>query len=362
VDAERDALSYRGYVAHELAEKASYEEVAYLLLHGKLPAAIDLKSFGDELIKERGVSEKILAHLRLLPKTGNMMIALQLAMSLDYLVDPDGDKIDPASNLAKAKRLIAKTPYMVTAIHRLRDGKVPIPPNPALGHAANFLYMLTGNAPDPEFAKIFNSSMILYAEHGYNASTFAALVTASTLSDMHSAIVSAIGTLKGPLHGGANEAAIEMMLKIGDASKAEAWIKQALEKKDKIMGFGHRVYKHQDSRAPLIKILAEKVARRVGDTKLFPLSCKIEEIMRREKNLFPNVDFHCAVAYYLMGLPIETYTPIFAMARMAGWTAHLMEQYASNRLIRPECFYTGDRGLTYVPIESRTNSSNSAHA
>jgi citrate synthase len=196
--------------------------------------------------------------------------------------------------------------------------------------------------------------MILYAEHGYNASTFAALVTASTLSDMYSAIVSAIGALKGPLHGGANEAAIDMLLKIGDASKADAWIKDALAKKEKIMGFGHRVYKHQDSRAPIMKKLAEKTAQRVGDTKLFKLSCVVEEAMMREKKIFPNVDFHGAVFYYLIGLPIEVYTPIFAMARMAGWTAHVIEQHSANRLIRPECYYTGARGVPYVPVASRS--------
>jgi citrate synthase len=243
---------------------------------------------------------------------------------------------------------------VVAAISRLHKGLQPVPPDPKLDHAANFLYMESGKKPDADVARVMDSTLILYAEHGYNASTFAARVTASTLSDMHSAVASAIGALKGPLHGGANEAAIEMLLKIGSPENAEAWVKQALERKEKIMGFGHRVYKHQDSRAPLMKILAEKMARRSGDTKLFETSCRVEEEVKRAKNLFPNVDYHCAVAYHLMGLPIEIYTPIFALARMSGWTAHIAEQHAGNRLIRPECVYTGARDLAFVPIDQRT--------
>lgn len=353
IDADRDALSYRGYVAHELAETASYEEVAYLLLYGKLPNRGELKSFSEELIKARPLSDDLLRQLKPLPQKGNPMVSLRVAVSIDYMLDEDRDKTDPASNLAKAKRLIAKAPTMVAAIQRYRQNSDPIPPNPKLSHAANFLYMIAGKEPDPEVASIFNSSMVLYAEHGFNASTFAALVTASTLSDLHSAVASAIGTLKGPLHGGANEAAIEMLLKIGKIENVEPWLKEALARKEKIMGFGHRVYKKQDSRAPLVKKLAERMAKRTGDATLFPMSCRVEEVMRREKDLFPNVDFHCAVAYYLMGLPVESYTPMFAMARMPGWTAHVIEQHAANRLIRPECFYTGERGLTFVPIDQR---------
>ncbi len=354
VDAVKDALTYAGYPAHELAANSNYIEVAYLLLHGKLPNASELRAFSDSILKERALSSDVIAFMKGLPKQGDTMTGLSMTISLLHMLDKDGSKIDHASNLAKAVKLIAKAPTIVAALYRIRQGQEPIAPDNKLDHAANFLYMVSGKAPDPEVAKAFDSTMILYAEHGYNASTFSSLVTASTLSDMYSAIVAAIGTLKGPLHGGANEGAIEMLLKIGSADKAEGWLKDALARKEKVMGFGHRVYKKQDSRAPIMKKLAEKTAQRVGDTKLYPLSVKLEEAMMREKKIFPNVDFHGAVFYYLIGLPIEVYTTIFAMARMAGWTAHVIEQHLANRLIRPECHYTGARGVPYTPVASRS--------
>jgi citrate synthase len=353
VDAQKDALIYRGYVAHELAEKATYEEVAHLLLLGKLPNKKELSSFKAELKEHRPLSAFVMDSLKHLPAKASPMIGLRVGVTRCYFEDPDGDSTDAEANLRKAIRLVAKAATVVAAISRLHKGLQPIPPDPKLDHAANFLYMESGKKPDPEVARVMDSTLILYAEHGYNASTFAARVTASTLSDMHSAVASAIGALKGPLHGGANEAAIEMLLKIGSPDKAEEWVRQALERKEKIMGFGHRVYKHQDSRAPLMKKLAEQMAKRVGDTNLFETSCRVEEAVKRAKNLFPNVDYHCAVAYHLMGLPIEIYTPIFALARMAGWTAHIAEQHAANRLIRPECIYTGERDLAFVPIDKR---------
>jgi len=354
VDAVRDALTYAGYPAHELAAHSNYIEVAYLLLHGKLPTAAQLNDFAAALQKERALSTDLLNFLKGLPRQGDIMTGLSMAIAYLHMLDKDATKNDTPSNINKAIKLIAKSPTIVAALHRIHSGKDPIAPNPSLDHAANFLYMISGQVPDPETAKAFDSTMILYAEHGYNASTFAALVTSSTLSDMYSAIVAAIGTLKGPLHGGANEGAIEMLLKIGDESKAESWLKDALARKDKVMGFGHRVYKKQDSRAPIMKKLAEATAKRVGDTKLLALSNRLEEAMMREKKLFPNVDYHGAVFYYLIKLPIDVYTPIFAMARMAGWTAHVIEQHSANRLIRPECHYTGARDVPYVPVSSRS--------
>lgn len=354
VDAQKDALSYRGYAAHELAEKATYEEVSYLLLKGQLPNKSELSAFQTQLRAERVLSPSVLQILSKLPKSAHPMVLLRAAVELIGMEDPDGDKSDAEASLRRALRLVAKTAVVVAAISRIKAGKEPIAPDPKLDHAANFLYMTLGAQPDPAVARIFDSTNILYADHGFNASTFAARVTASTLSDLNSAVISAIGTLKGPLHGGANEAAIEMLLQIGDISAVESWVKSALARKEKIMGFGHRVYRNQDSRAPLMKILAEKMATRVGDKNLFAMSCKLEDMMRAEKKLFPNVDYHCAVAYYLMGLPIEIYTAIFAMSRMSGWTAHVLEQHASNRLIRPECFYTGPRDVAFVPIESRS--------
>lgn len=353
VNAEKDALSYRGYTAHELATNASYSEVAYLLLVGKLPNASELKQFDAELLKERVIPADLIDLLKKLPKKADTMVVLSMAISFLQLTDPDHLKNDEISNLSKAKRLIAKSPTIIAATYRIKNGQDPIAPNSKLSHAANFLYMLDGKEPDKEVAAAFNSTMILYAEHGFNASTFSALVTASTLSDMHSAIVAAIGTLKGPLHGGANEGAIEMLLKVMKEKDVDTWLKEALERKEKIMGFGHRVYKRQDSRAPIMKQLAEKTAKRVGDSKLFALSVRLEEAMMREKKLFPNVDYHCAVFYYLIGLPIEVYTAIFAMARMAGWTAHVTEQHSANRLIRPSCFYTGVHDLAFIPLEDR---------
>jgi citrate synthase len=353
VDAQKDALIYRGYLAHELAEKATYEEVAYLLLVGKLPNKKELTDFKSELKRERELAPFVLDAIDRLPKQTHPMVALRVGVTRCYIEDPDYDKTDVESNLRKAKRLIAEAAPIVAAISRHNRGLKYVPPDPELDHAANFLYQVTGKKPDPEIARILDSSFILYAEHGFNASTFAALVTASTLSDMHSSVASAIGALKGPLHGGANEAAIEMLLKIGSPDKAEAWVKNALERKEKIMGFGHRVYKHQDSRAPLMKKLAEKMAQRTGDKQLFATSIVVEEAVKKAKNLFPNVDYHCSVAYYLMGLPIEIYTAMFALSRMVGWTAHIAEQHAANRLIRPECVYTGARDLSFVPIEQR---------
>lgn len=353
VDAVKDALSYRGYPAHDLAEKATYEEVSHLLLKGKLPTKSELSSFQTELRSERTISPFIIDSLRKFPKKIHPMVLLRAAVELMGMEDVDGDKMDPATNLRKAFRLVAKTPTVVAAISRIKQGKDPIAPNPQLDHSANFLYMTLGKEQDVAVARIFDSTNILYGDHGFNASTFSARVTASTLSDLHSSIISAIGTLKGPLHGGANEAAIEMLLQIGDIATVETWIKSALARKEKVMGFGHRVYKKQDSRAPYMKELASQMASRVGDKNLFALSCRLEDIVKAEKKLFPNVDYHCAVAYYLMGLPIEIYTAIFAMARMSGWTAHVLEQHASNRLIRPECIYTGPRDQVFVPIEKR---------
>ena len=353
VNPELDALIYRGYQAHELADKATFDEVAYLLLYGKLPNRNELKSYQEEIIKERPLPSHVLTLLKQLPASPHPMVSLQLGIGLIHMVDPDATNNTEAANLTKAKRLIAKTPTLVAALYRISQGKDPIAPNPGLDHPSNFIYMVTGKEPEEEVGRIFGSTMILYAEHGYNASTFSAIVTASTLSDIHSAIVSAIGTLKGPLHGGANEAAVKMILKIAEVENVEPWLKEALAKKEKIMGFGHRIYKRQDSRAPYMKILAEKMAAKAGDTKLFPLSVKLAEAVKREKNLFPNVDYHASLAYYFMGLPIEIDTPIFAAARMPGWTAHVIEQLNQNRLIRPDCLYTGAKDLSFIPIDQR---------
>jgi len=258
-------------------------------------------------------------------------------------------------NILKAVRLVGQIPTLVAVGARLSRGLRLVPPDPHLSHASNFLYMMTGNRPDEPTSRVFDAAMILYADHGFNASTFSARVTASTLADMHAAITSAVGTLKGDLHGGANEKAIEMLLEIGSPARAEDWVMKALAQKKKIMGFGHRVYKKGDSRAPLLKELVSQLAVRLNATKWRETAQIVEDVMIREKKLFPNVDFPAGLLYYLLGIPINFYTAIFAAARSAGWTAHVIEQLDNNKLIRPECHYTGPRNLPYVSLQERNH-------
>src|SRR5581483_8258424 len=281
------------------------------------------------------------------------MDTLKAAVAVLALSDPEYELDTPEANLNKAVRLYAKIPNLVVNGYRILRGQPPIPPDPTLDHNANFFTMLTGTPRTDLFGKVLNVTQILYAEHGFNASTFAARVTVSTLSDLYSGVVSAIGTLKGPLHGGANEAAMEMLLEIGEPSRAAAWVKDALARKQKIMGFGHREYKHGDERAKIVKQYALQLAEQTGDTKWRDLSQIIEDEMMNAKGLYPNLDFPVASAYYLMGIPIPLYTPIFVMSRITGWCAHIIEQLANNRIIRPHSEYNGPRDLKVVPMEQR---------
>jgi citrate synthase len=353
VDAERNALTYRGYDIHDLVEHCAFDEVAYLLLFGKLPNTQEYKDFRARVGANRAVPEDIYDLYRRFPANAHPMDTLKAAIAVLAPFDPDDTENSHEANLNKAVRLYAQIPTLVVNGYRVMQGQSPIPPDPTLDHSANFFRMLTGQPRTDLFGKIFNVTQILYAEHSYNASTFSALVTVSTLSDLYSGVVSAIGTLKGPLHGGANEAAMEMLQEIGEPAKAASWVRDALAQKKKIMGFGHREYKRGDERAKIVKQYTLALAEQTGDTKWRDISQIVEDEMLNAKGLYPNVDFPVASVYYLMGIPIPLYTPIFVMSRITGWCAHIIEQLDNNRIIRPHSEYNGPRGLKVVPVEER---------
>lgn len=353
VDEERCHLYYRGYSIADLAENSNFEEVAYLLLKGDLPNKKDLENFSRELLSEREIPEKIIDIIKNIPKETDPMDILKIAVGIFQTMDPDASSNMADANMRKAIRLIAKIPSIITSHYHISQGRNPIKPNPKLSLAANFLYMLKGKEPEDFESDVLDKSLILYAEHELNASTFAARIIASTLSDLHSAIGAAIGALKGPLHGGANERAMEMLLEIGEPEKAESWMKDALFRKKRIMGFGHRVYKREDPRNPIIKKMSKELGDRLGENQWFEISQKVEEIINTEKGLHPNLDFYSSSAYYLLGIPISLYTPIFVASRVSGWAAHVMEQYNDNRLIRPRSEYIGPKKRKYIPVEER---------
>lgn len=359
---EEGRLLYRGYEIDDLAANVSFEEVCHLLWFGALPTRSQLTGLKEQISAESGVHPDVLKVLAQLPPSTHPMASLRTAASALASFDPDADDMSQEANYRKAIRLTAKMPTLTAAIERLRQGKEPIAPRSDLGLAANFLYMLTGTEPDELNARIMDIAFTLHAEHGMNASTFAARVTVATLSDMHSGVVSAIGTLKGPLHGGANEQVMKMLKTIGEPEQAEDWVRGALDRKERIMGFGHRVYKALDPRAPILKKLAEELAAREGgsgnSTKWLEISERIEKVMKEEmdkrgKRIYPNVDFFSASVYYTLGIPEDLFTNIFACARTAGWTAHIIEQYQDNRLIRPKAQYVGPEGLKVTPIDER---------
>ncbi|MBI3805464.1 MAG: citrate synthase [Nitrospirae bacterium] len=352
VEETTGGLLYRGYRIEALAESASFEEVAYLLLIGKLPNRKELSDFSTELAAARPLPGTVRRFLKSVPRDVNPMDFLRTAVSFLGLEDPDRSVNEHPANLRKAIRLIAQIPSLLAAFRSAPQA--PPPPDPELSHAANLLYLITGSRPDPFSAKVMEVSLILYAEHEFNASTFAARVTASSLSDLHSAVTSAIGSLKGPLHGGANEAVMKMLLEIGGSEQADRYIGERLARKERIMGFGHRVLKSGDPRSDIIKKYACTLGEQKNDRSWFDLSSRIEEKIRREKGLYPNLDFYSASAYYLLGLPIEFDTPLFVCSRIAGWSAHVMEQHDHNRLIRPRCRYTGPGERPYLPIASRS--------
>jgi citrate synthase len=346
-------LSYRGYTAEELAQRSSYEETAYLLLHGELPTAVALHKFREELAAAQHAPPNVINALRVIPADANAMDVLRTGASLLSHWDPDIADNGLDANLRKAVRLIAQLPVLMTARERMAAGKEPLPAHPKRSFAANILWMLSGREPNKDAVRALDITLILYAEHEFNASTFTSRVIASTLSDLHSAIVGAIGALKGPLHGGANERVIEVLQQVGSPDRAEAWIRDALARKVRIMGFGHRVYKDGDPRAVLLKPICADLARQTGHEDMERTADTIERIVWEQKKLPPNTDWPSARLYHYLGLPVRLYTPLFVVSRVAGWSAHVIEQHENNRLIRPSANYTGSPLRTWKPIEKR---------
>jgi 2-methylcitrate synthase len=353
IDGLNGRLFYRGIDINELAERSTFEETTALLWYGKLPTKQQLDSFTRKFYENRQIPNEVLALLMSLPKKTSPMEVLRTAVSALSAYDPDDLDNSLEANVQKSIRLTASMPTVVAAWDRIRNGQWPILPSTTLGHAANFLYMLSGKEPTPKAAKVLDTCLILHADHGLNASTFSARITASTLSDLHSSITSAIGTLKGPLHGGANEQVMHMLREIGQTDRVDQYIRGALNAKKKIMGFGHRVYKADDPRAAWLQRLSKELADSSGIQKWYQMSERIRVLMQEAKPLPVNVDFYSASVYYTLGIPIDLFTPIFAISRVSGWTAHVYEQYSDNRLIRPESEYIGPMDVAYVPIEER---------
>ena len=358
IDGEAGILAYQGFDIHTLAENATFEETIYLLWHGVLPNQVELDYLKKHLVAYRPIPEPVVKFLASVPE-GAPMDVLRTAVSMLGLYDPLAKDMAPEANLAKAHRLMAQTATIVTTFDRLRKSEPIIDGDPELGFAANFLYTLTGKKPDEIMERAFDIALILHADHELNASTFAGRVTAATLSDIYSAVTSAIGALKGPLHGGANEDVIRLLLAAGDSSKALSTVQDRLGMKIKIPGFGHRVYRTMDPRAIHLKELSKELGKSTGHEALYDTSKLIEDAVKEQKGLNPNVDFYSASAYYSLGIPIDLFTPIFAVSRMSGWTAHILEQYRNNRLIRPRADYTGkDVGQKWVPIAERPDKPN----
>ena len=358
IDGEAGRLVYRGYAIEDLARNTSFEEVLYLLWEGHLPTESELEPFTETMAEERAVREEVLGTVRELAAADeDPMAALRTAVSMLSAYDPDdstGEGGDGEITHRKGRRITAKMPTIVAAYKRLRDGEEPIEPRTDLSHAANFLYMLNGEVPDEVTADVFDQALVLHADHGLNASTFSATVTASTLADMHSAVTSAVGTLSGSLHGGANANVMRMLQEVDEADEDPVeWVKRALEEGRRVAGFGHRVYNVKDPRAKILGDRSEELGEAAGDRKWYEMSVAIEEYMAEEKGLAPNVDFYSATTYYQMGIPIDVYTPIFAVSRVGGWAAHVMEQFEDNRLIRPRARYVGEKDAEWVPIDER---------
>ncbi len=353
IDGINGKLYYRGYRIQDLAKAASFEEVVYLLLYEKLPNKDELKWLIKELHRHRSVPEHITKTMHSYCRGMTPMEALRTTVSALSCGDQDARKVSLQDHLHNSISLIAKFPTIVAYYHRIKRGLEIVNPHKNLGHAANFLYMLSGRGPDRISEAAMDMDFILHAEHGFNASSFGARVTISTLSDMHSAFTTGIGTLKGPLHGGAAQEVIRMLTEIGDVKNVETYVKRKLEKHEKIMGYGHRVYKTYDPRAKILKNMAEELSRKKKNMRWFKIAEKLEETMGKEKNLYPNVDFYSSIVYHLLGLPLELDTPIFAIARSVGWAAHCIEQYQDNKLIRPREQYTGELDITFVPIAKR---------
>ena len=359
IDGRAGLLFYRGYDIHQLAGSATFEEVAYLLQRGHPPTPAELAGYSAEIAAGRALGALATACLPDVAGSQEPMEAMRTLVSLASAEDPDKDSNSAEANVRKATRLTAQQPILVAAYHAARNGRKVSPAEPELGVAANFLLQMRGSPPAPREAEIFDTALVLHADHTMNASTFAARVCAATLSDMHSAVVAAIGTLKGPLHGGANEQVMRTLAEIRAAAPddpvgaVEREVRDRLARGEKIMGFGHRVYKTEDPRATHLRQMSGELAEGAGDDIYYRMSRRMEEAVLAEKGLYPNVDFFAATVYHYLQIPTDLFTPVFSVSRMAGWTAHVMEQHADNRLIRPESEYVGERGLTWTPLDQR---------
>src|SRR2546430_3162904 len=346
-------LIYRGYDIGDVVENLSFEEVAYLLWEGKLPNRAELANLKQQLSASISLPQHVQETMRSMPKGTEPMDALRTAASALGEGDPDLHSNEPDENRRKAIRLTAQFPTIVTAFHRSRNAQAPINPDPSLSVAANFLYMLNGKKPHETLVRVMEAALVLHAEHGMNASTFAARVTAATMADMHAAITAAVSALKGPLHGGANQDVMELLLSCNSADAVEKQVREMLARKEKVPGFGHRVYKTYDPRAHFLSKMSKQLGEAAGNTKWYEMSERLIPILKQEKNLNPNVDFFSASTYYTMGIPLDLFTPIFAVARIVGWTAHVMEQHKNNRIIRPTDDYIGPMGKKVVPLDQR---------
>src|SRR5262245_58538514 len=353
LDGVNGRLAYQGYAIEDLARHASFEEVVWLLWHGDLPREADLAGFRKELGEAAPLPPEAVKVLKLLPKTMHPMRVLQLGVALLGGLDPDAEDGSPEANQRKAIRLVAQVSSLTTAFHRIRIGRRPIAARPDLSHAANFLYTLSGRKPRVVPVRAFDAALVLYAEHELNASTFTARVVASTLADMHSAVSAAIGALKGSLHGGAGEAVMRTLEEIGQPDNADAFTRQALAEKRRLMGFGHRVYKAGDPRAKILRTLAAKACRNSPEAVWFETALKLHEAVNREKCLIPIVDFYSAPLFKALWIPVDLFVPVIAVSRIAGWTANLLEQYQDNRLIRPRADYVGPTHREFRPLSSR---------
>ncbi len=356
IDGEASKLFYRGYSIEELAENSTFEETVYLLIYGSLPTQPQLEEFRRRIESYRPLEPSVLRLIRSFPSSSHPMDVLRTAVSALSLYDPQPTTDNIDVRIDKALRILAKMPTIIAAFDRARNGKESVAPQVGLTHAADFLCMLTGKRPDPYDAHVMDVVLILHAEHEMNASTFSCTVTASTLADMYSIVTSGIGTLRGPLHGGANEAALKTVTEVSEPSKAEAYVAQALAEKKRIMGFGHRVYKTWDPRYVILKKLGAELASKKGQTNLYETAVAIEKSALNHlagSPIFPNVDSYSGVVFHMLGIPTDLFTPIFAISRIAGWTAHVIEYLQANRLIRPKALYVGHTGLTYIPIQQR---------
>lgn len=347
-------LNYRGYVIEDLAANSTFEETVFLLWNNRLPKKDELEKLRKELGAEMALDQQLIATLKTLPtKDVHPMAWLRSAVSALGMFDKEAQDTSNEANVRKAIRLTAKMGTLVAAFERIRTGKELVQPNPSKSISWNFFWMLTGKEPDAEIVKQFDVCLILHADHELNCSAFAARVTASSLSDIYSAMVSAICALKGPLHGGANEQVMLMLKDIGDMPRARTWLEEALQNKQKVMGFGHRVYKNGDPRAKVLRAMSDKLTAKMGEHKWYEMSDLLDDAMQNKKGLLPNVDFYSATVYYSMGIPIDLYTPIFAVSRVSGWIAHVMEQWTNNRIYRPRGKWTGKEGLNWTPVEKR---------